>query len=325
MKAHVQAAVRVVLAFAVSMWVPSAGAQAYPGKPVRVIAPFPPGGGTDIFARAVAQKLSGALGQQVVVENRSGAGGMIGSELAARAAPDGYTLLLTSSSTHAIGPHLVRKPPYDPLRDFAPIILIASAPNVLVVHPSVPARTVKELVALAKARPGEINFASNGTGTLSHLTAELFKLQTGISMVHVPYKGGPPAVIDLVAGHVSGLFAAFPTVSGQMRAGKLRAVAVTSAKRLDAERDIPTVAETLPGFESSQWWGMFAPAGTSAEIVDRLNGEVLKILGDAEVRSRFAADAAQAAGGSAREFAAFLTADYEKWGKVVKASGIRAD
>lgn len=304
---------------------PAVPAQSYPVKPVRIIAPFPPGGGTDLFARAVAQKLTAALGQQVVVDNRSGAGGMIGSELAARASPDGYTLLVTSSSTHSINPHLSRKPLYDPLRDFTPVINIASAPNVLVVHPSLPARTVKELVSLAKARPGAINYASNGSGTLSHLTGELFKLQTGVNMVHIPYKGGPPAVIDLVAGQVSALFTAFPTVFGQVRAGRLRALAVSGTKRAVAAPHLPTVGETVPGFESVQWWAMFAPAGVPAEIVDKLNSEVAKIIAGPEVKGRFAAEGAEPIGGSPREFAAFLKADYEKWGKVVKEVGIRPE
>jgi len=302
-----------------------AAAQTYPVKPVRVIAPFPPGGGTDLFARSVAQKLSIAWGQQVVVDNRSGAGGMIGSDMVARAAADGYTLLITSSSTHSISPQLARTPLYDPLRDFAPVALIATAPNVLVVHPSVPARSVKDLIALAKAHPGAINYASNGSGTLSHLTGELFKLQAGINMVHIPYKGGPPAVIDLVAGQVSALFTALPTVFPQVRNGKLRLLAVTGDKRLPALPDIPTVAETIPGFESVQWWGMFAPPGTPANLVDRLNRDVAKILGDAEIKARFAAEGAEPAGGSPGDFTAYVKTDYERWSKVVKAAGIRPE
>lgn len=309
----------------VLLWLPFAAAQSYPGKPVRVVVPFPPAGGTDLFARTVAQKLSTVLGQQIIVDNRSGAGGMIGSESVARAAPDGYTLLITSSSTHSINPHLTRKPLYDPLRDFAPVIVIASAPNVLVVHPSLPVRTVKELIALAKARPGQINYASNGSGTLSHLTGELFKLQAGINMQHIPYKGGPPAVTDLMAGQVSALFAAFPTVFGQVRAGRLRAVAVTGARRAAAAPDLPTMSDTLPGFESSQWWGMFAPAATSSAIISRLNSETARFLGDADVRERFASDGAEPMGGSPRVFADFLRADHEKWGKVVRETGIRPE
>ena len=297
-------------------------AQTYPARPIRVIAPFPAGGGTDLIARSIAQKLSLAWGQQVVVDNRSGAGGMIGSELVARAAPDGYTLLITSSSTHVISPHLARKPLYDPLTDFAPVILIASAPNVLVVHPSVPARSVRELIELAKKRPGALNYASNGSGTLSHLTGELFKLQTGINLVHIPYKGGPPAVVDLVAGQVSVLFSALPTVFAQVRAGRLRVLAGTGDKRIAALADAPTAAETVPGFESVQWWGMFAPPALPAELSARLSGEIARMLVDADLKARFAAEGAEPAQASARDFAAFLRADHEKWGKVVKAAGI---
>jgi tripartite-type tricarboxylate transporter receptor subunit TctC len=302
-----------------------ASAQSYPTKPVRVIVPFPAAGGTDLFARAVAQKLSGTLGQQVIVDNRSGAGGMIGCELVAKAPPDGYTLLITSSSTHVISPHITRKPPYDAIRDFTPISLLASAPNLLVVHPSVPARTVRELVALAKSQPGQLNYASNGAGTLSHLTGELFKLKTGAQFVHIPYKGGPPALIDLVSGQVSMLFTAVPTASVHMRAGRLRAIALTGEKRLLTLKEVPTVSETIPGFESSQWWGMFGPAGLPAELVTRLNGEVEKILRAPEVRARFASDGADALGGSASEFAAFFKTDFEKWGKVAKQAGIRPE
>ncbi len=297
-------------------------AQTYPARPIRVIAPFPAGGGTDLIARSIAQKLSLAWGPQVVVDNRSGAGGMIGSELVARAAPDGYTLLITSSSTHVISPHLARKPLYDPLTDFAPVILIASAPNVLVVHPSVPARSVRELIELAKKRPGALNYASNGSGTLSHLPGELFKLQTGINLVHIPYKGGPPAVVDLVAGQVSVLFSALPTVFAQVRAGRLRVLAGTGDKRIAALADAPTAAETVPGFESVQWWGMFAPPALPAELSARLSGEIARMLVDADLKARFAAEGAEPAQASARDFAAFLRADHEKWGKVVKAAGI---
>lgn len=303
---------------------PAVLAQSYPVKPVRMIVPFPPGGGSDILARAVAEKLASALGQQFIIDNRSGAGGALGTELATKASPDGYTLILNSSSALVIGPNLVRNPPYDPLRDLTSVVLVASAPNVLVVHPSVPAKTVKELIALAKKRPGELNYASNGAGTLSHLTGELFKLRAGIEMVHVPYKGGAPAVIDTMAGNVSLLFAAFPTVSAQVRAGRLRALAVSSAKRAVIAPDLPAVAETLPGFESSQWWGLFGPAGMPANVVSRLNAEMQKVLALPDVKKRLAADAAETIGGSATECAEFLRADYEKWRKVVQESGVRS-
>ena len=312
----------VALVCAAACALPAVFAQSYPVKSIRIVAPFPPSGGTDLFARALAQKLGAVFAQQVIVDNRSGAGGMIGSDMVARAAPDGYTLLVTSSSTLSIAPHLTRKPLYDPLRDFSPVIVIASAPNLLVVHPSLPVRTVGELIDLAKARPGAINYASNGSGTLSHLTGELFKLQARVNLAHIPYKGGPPAVIDLVAGQVSVLFTAIPTALTQVRAGRLRAVAVTGLQRVDAVRELPTVAETLPGFESSQWWGMLAPPGTPADIVDKLNAEVGRMLVDADVKARFANEGADSIGGSPRDFAAYLKADYEKWGKVVRAAGI---
>ena len=303
-----------------------AGAQTYPAKPVRVIVPFPPGGAADIVARAITQKLAELWGTQVIVDNRAGAGGMIGAELAARAAPDGHTVLFASSSPMVISPNLAAKPPYHPVRDFVPVILIGYSPNVLLIHPSLPARTVKELIALAKGRPGQINYASNGTGTLGHLTTEMFKLQAGIDIVHVPYKGGAPAAIDTVAGHTSILIAAFPTVSAQMRAGRLRALAVTTKRRAQIAPELPTVAEAaLPGFESTQWWGAYGALGLSAEIVAKLNADIGKVLASAEVRERLAADAAEPGGGTPRELAEYLKADYERWGRVVRDAKIRAE
>ena len=299
--------------------------QAYPAKPVRVIVPFPPGAAADMVARAITQKLGDTWGTQVVVDNRAGAGGLIGAEAGARAAPDGYTVLFASASPMSVNPHLTAKPPYHPLRDFTPIILIGFSPNVLVVHPSLPVKSMKELIALAKARPGQLNYASNGVGTLSHLASELIKLQAGIDLVHVPYKGGAPAMIDTVAGHCSVFISAYPTVAGQMRAGRLRAIAVTSAKRLGLAPELPTVAETLPGFEAIQWWGAYGPVGLPAELVARLNADIGRALLSAEVKQRLAADAAEPGGGSPRDLAAYLKTDYERWGKVVKASGIRAE
>ena len=303
-----------------------AGAQVYPARPVRVIVPFPPGGAADIVARAITQEMTRGWGTPVVVDNRAGAGGLIGAEQAARAAPDGYTLLFASASPMSVSPHLTAKPPYHPLRDFTPIVLIGFSPNVIVVHPSLPVRTMKELIALARARPGQINYASNGVGTLSHLAVELVKHQAGINLVHVPYKGGAPAIIDTVAGHCSVFFAAYPTLSAQVRAGRLRALAVTSAKRIALAPELPTVAEAaLPGFEATQWWGAYGPVGLSAGLVTKLNADIGKALQSAEVKQRLAVDAAEPAGGTPGDLAAYLKTDYERWGKVVKASGIRPD
>lgn len=301
----------------------AATAQVYPAKPVRVIVPFPAAGGTDLMARTVAEKMGAALGQQFLVDNRTGAGGTLGSDLVAKSAPDGYNLLVTSSSALVIGPNLMQKPPYDPLRSFSSIIIISSAPNVLVVHPSVPAKNVQELITLARQRPGQINYASNGAGTLSHLTGELFSQRTGIKMVHVPYRGAPPAVIDTMAGNVSLLFTAYPTVSVQVQSKRLRALAVTGGKRAAIAPDLPSIAETLPGFESSQWWGMFGPAGMQAEAVNRLNAAAQQALTMADVRKRLAADAAEPIGGSAAETEKFLRQDYEKWRKVIRDAGVK--
>ncbi|MGZ8156972.1 MAG: Bug family tripartite tricarboxylate transporter substrate binding protein [Burkholderiales bacterium] len=301
-----------------------AAAQSYPEKPVRVIVPAPAGGALDIVARTLTQKLSDAFGAQFIVDNRGGAGGAIGAEAVARAAPDGYTLLITSSSAVSINPHFAPKP-LDPLRSFSPIVLVGSSPNVLVAHPSLPARSVKDLIAIAKARPDALSFASNGSGTLSHLTGALFMQRAGVKMLHVPYKGAAPAVIDTVAGNVSVLFAAFGSVSAQERAGKLRGLAVTSLKRAAIAPQLPTVAETLPGFESTQWWGVYGPAGLSGEIVNRLNAELNKILRMADVQKRLAAEAAEPAGGTPGELAAYHKADFEKWGKVVRSAGVKAE
>ncbi|HEY7656904.1 MAG TPA: tripartite tricarboxylate transporter substrate binding protein [Burkholderiales bacterium] len=300
-------------------------AQTYPTKPVRVIVPFPPGGAADIVARAITQEMSRAWGTQVVVDNRAGAGGLIGAEQAARAAPDGYTLLFASASPMSVNPHLAAKPPYHPLRDFTPIVVIGFSPNVIVVHPSLPARTMKSLIALAKAQPGQINYASNGVGTLSHLGMELVKQQAGIDLVHVAYKGGAPALIDTVAGHCSVFFAAYPTLSAQVRSGRLRAVAVTTGRRIALAPELPTVAETLPGFEAIQWWGAYGPAGLAPALVSKLNSDIGRALASVEVKRRLAADAAEPGGGSPGDLAAYLKTDYERWGRVVKASGIRAN
>lgn len=312
--------------FAAIVFAGSAYAQGYPEKAVRVVVPFPAGGAADIVARQVMQGLSASFGNQFIVDNRAGAGGAIGADNVARAAPDGYTLLFASSSALSINPHTMAKTPYDALRDFTPIVLIGYAPNVLVVHPSLPARNVKELIAVARARPGALNFASNGAGTLSHLTGELFMQRANVRMVHVPYKGAAPAVIDTMAGNVSVLFAAYPSVSSQERNGRLRALAVTGAKRAQIAPNLPTVAEAgLAGFESTQWWGFYGPAGLPAAIVTRLNAETNKVLKTSDVVKRLAADGADAAGGTPVELASYHKADFERWGKVVKAAAIKPE
>ena len=317
--------IRQVLSYAVLLS-SAVCAQTYPDKSVRVVVPFPPGGAADIVGRAITQKLTDAFGKSFLVDNRSGAGGVLGADLAAHAAPDGYTLLFASSSSLSVSPHIMSKPPYDPLRDFAPVVLIGHTPNLLVTHFSVPAKSVRQLIALAKARPGELVFASNGTGSLGHLTMELFMQRTGIKMLHVPYRGGAPAMIDTVAGNTSVLFAAFSTVYAQVRAGKLRALAVTSARRIQAAPELPTVAEAaLPGFESTQWWGLYGPACLPAGIVSKLNEQVNKILGNADIKQRLATDATEPLGGSPADLAAYLKADYERWGKVVRDAGIRPE
>ena len=311
---------------AIALVAACAHAQNYPEKSVRVVVPFPPAGAADIVARHVTQKLSEAFGVQFVVDNRAGAGGAIGTDLAAHAAPDGYTLLNASSSSMSINPHIGAGTPYDPQRSFTPVVLIGYAPNVLVIHPSVPAKTVKELIAFAKARPDALNVASNGNGTISHLTLELFKQRTGIRLVHVPYKGSSQATIDLMAGQVSMLFAAYPSVVAQVQSGKLRALAVTSAKRAAIAPQLPTMAEAaLPGFESSQWWGLYGPAGLPPAIVARLNTELNKILRTSDIKQRFAADGAEPGSGTPNDLAVYLKNDYEKWGKVIRASGIKSE
>jgi tripartite-type tricarboxylate transporter receptor subunit TctC len=303
-----------------------AAAQAYPEKPVRVVVPATAGGALDVVARQLMQKLGESLNAQFIVDNRGGAAGAIGAENVARAAADGYTLMFASSSVLAINPTLGAKTTYDILRNFAPIILVGYAPNVLAVHPSLPARTVKELIAIAKAKPGTLAFASNGAGTLSHLTAALFMQQARIEMLHVPYKSAAPAVIAAAAGEVPVIFSAYPSVSTQMQAGKLRGLAVTSAKRIAAAPALPTIAEAaLPGFESTQWWGFYAPAAAPADIVARLNREMNLILATAETRKRLAAEGAEPAGGSPADLGAYHRADYERWEKVIRAAGIKAD
>jgi len=306
---------------------PAAFAQAtFPSKPIRIVVPFPPGGTTDILARAAAQKMTEAWKEQVVVDNRPGAGGNIGAELVAKASADGYTMLMGTVGTHAINPSLYAKMPYDHVKDFAPVILVASVPNVLVVHPSVPANTVQELIAYAKANPGKINFASSGSGTSIHLAGELFKTMSGVQMAHVPYKGSAPAIADLLGGQVQIMFDNLPSALPQIRGGKLRALAVTSAQRAPALPDVPTVAESgLPGFEASSWFGLLAPAGSPRDAILKVNGEVNRWLASPEAKEKLTSQGANAAGGSSEVFARHAATETAKWQQVVKASGAKVD
>jgi tripartite-type tricarboxylate transporter receptor subunit TctC len=302
----------------------AAAAQDYPSKPVRVIVPFPPGGVNDTVGRLIATQLSERLGKQFVVENRTGAASIVGSEIAANAPKDGYTLLVVSL-VNAVNPWLY-KLPYDPINAFTPVAFLSTAPNVLVVNPEFPVKSVKELLDLAKAKPGDIQYASAGVGSFMHLGAELFKLTAGVDMLHVPFKGGGPAMIDLIAGHTKVGFATTITTSPHVKAGKLRALGVGATKRNAVLPDVPTIAEAgVPGYEVANWIGMVAPAGTPAPIVDKLHAEITALLNTPEVQKRFADQGAEAVHMSPAEFGAFMAKEIEKWGRVVKAGKIKKD
>jgi tripartite-type tricarboxylate transporter receptor subunit TctC len=302
-----------------------AGAQSYPAKSIRVIAGFPPGSGADITARLVGARLNDALGQQVVVDNRPGAGSNIAAELAAKSPADGYTLFI-GTVANTINATLYSKLPFDFVRDFAPVALATATPNVLVVHPSVPAKSVKELIALAKSRPGQLNFASAGVGTAPHLSAELFKTMAGVSLSHIPYKGSPPAVTDLLAGEVALMFSPSSTVIPHVKSGRLRALAVTTATRLPSLPELPTVAESgLKGYETITWFGFVAPAKTPPAIITRLNAEIVKVLANPEVRRQFAVQGIETLGGTPERFAEYIREEIAKWAKVIKLSGARAE
>jgi tripartite-type tricarboxylate transporter receptor subunit TctC len=317
---------RAALAVLLAVCASGAWAQAYPTRPIRLVVPFPAGGTTDILAREVGQRLSVTLGQPVVIDNRPGAAGNIGTELAARSAPDGYTLLMCTVNTHAINPNLYAKLPYDHVKDFAPVILVAGVPNVLEVTPALPVNSVADLIKLAKEKPGQINFASSGSGTSIHLSGELFKTMAGVDMTHVPYKGSAPAITDLMGGQVQVMFDNLPSSLQQIKAGKLRAIAVTSAKRAPALPDVPTIAESgLPGFEATSWFGIVAPAGTPPAIIARINADIDQWLQSPDVKEKLLAQGAIAAGGTPEQFAAHIRSETEKWAKVVKASGAKVD
>jgi len=299
---------------------------AYPAKAIRYVVPFPAGGPLDIVARAIAQELNKSWGQPVVIDNRPGAGGNIGADLVAKAPADGYTILMGAVSTHAINVTLYNKLPYDPIRDFAPVTLITSVPNVLVVHPSVPANNVKELIALAKSRPGQLNFASGSTGSAGHLAGELFNSMAGVRMTHIPYKGAAPAVVDLMAGHVSLMFDNMSSALPNIKATRVRALAVTTLKRSPLLPQLPTISDAgLRGFDIATWFGIFAPAGAPPDIVARLNSEIVRILHTPEMKERLALLGAEPIGNKPDEFAAFVKAEIPKYAKVIQASGARAD
>jgi len=319
-------AARLVLMALAAAAAGSAFAQAgYPSKPVRLVVPSSAGGGTDIVARIIAPDLSKRLGQQVVIDNRPGAGTMIGIEVAAKSPPDGYTLLM-GLSTLAINSALYKKVPYDPQRDFAPITQAVSSASIIVVHPSVPVKTLKELIAFARARPGQINYASAGTGTYPHMTMELFLSMAQLKMVHIPYKGTGPAMIDMVAGQVATMAATILTGMPQIRAGRLRPLGITSAARSPIVPDIPTVAEAgLPGYESVQWYGMLAPARTPRDIITRLHGEATRVLQQPEIKARFAGDGADPVGSSPEEFTRYIQSELTKWAKVARDAGIQQE
>ena len=300
-------------------------AQNYPSRPLRFLVGFPPGGTSDILARTIGQKLGDALGQQVVIENRPGAGGNIGAEAAAKSAPDGYTIFMSTTS-QAISVSLYGKLNYDLVRDFTPVIQAVNYTNLLVVHPSLPVKSVKELIALAKARPGQLNYGTAGNGTPPHMTGELFKSYTGINLQHVPYKGGAPAIADLLGGQITIMFDNVPPLLPHVQAGKMRPLAVTSLKRISVLRDVPTLDEAgLKGFDSVAWNGVLAPAGTPKEIVARLNTEILRILGMPDVRERLSSQGADPVGGTPEQFAGLIRDEIRKWAKVVKDSGARVD
>jgi tripartite-type tricarboxylate transporter receptor subunit TctC len=309
----------VLLAFTAT----SALAQSYPVRPIRLIVPYPPGGPTDFVGRSVGQKLTQLLGQQVVVDNRPGAGTIIGSELVARAAPDGYTLLFGTGGGTFLAPLMLTKVPYDPLRDFAPVGMLVMSPQVLVVHPSVSATTVPELVALAKSKPGALNFASVGTGTSPHLGGELLQSLAGIKLVHVPYKGTAPAMTDLISGQVHLMFSSMPTVLAHVKAGKLRLLGTGGTRRSAVIPDTPPIADTVRGFELVTWYGVFAPVRVSQDIVKKLNAAIATALADAEVRDRLAAQGLEPTPMTPEQLKRYTEQDVSRWSRLIKAAGIK--
>ena len=304
----------------------NAHAETYPDKPIKIVVPYPAAGTPDILAREIAGKLTTALGQQVIVDNRPGAGGNIGSEMVAKAAPDGYTIIMATVATHSINQALYKKLPFDPIKDFAPIILVATTPNVLVVNPSLPLKSVRDLIALAKSKPGEITFSSGGNGTSHHIGGSLFQKMTGVQMTHVPYKGSGAALPDLIGGQVNIMFDNLTSSMPHIKSGKLRALATTGLTRSAAMPDLPTVNESgVPGFEIVAWFGLMAPANTPRAIVERLNHEVGKILNLPDMKARFIAQGAEPAPGTPEQFGVFVKEKLAQWAPIVKASGAQID
>lgn len=300
-------------------------ADSYPQRPIRMIVAYPPGGGTDQVGRVMAEQLSQTLGQQVVVDNRGGATGNIGTELAARAVPDGHTLLMGNVAPNAVNVSLFKKLAFDPVKDFSPVSLVAITPNILVAHPSVPVKSIGDLISLAKAKPGALNFPSAGVGSSSHLAGELLKSLAGIDMVHIPFKGGGPAMVATISGEVQIMFATMPAAMPHVKSGKVRPVAVTTAKRSQAMPDLPTVAEAgVKGYDAATWYGLLAPAGTPKPIVDRLHADVVKILAG-PARQRLEAQGFEPDGGTPAAFAAYIKSEIAKWAKVIKDAGIPAE
>jgi tripartite-type tricarboxylate transporter receptor subunit TctC len=316
---------RAALAVFAALTAATSMAQNYPARPVRMVVPFTPGGSTDIIGRVVAQKLGEAWGTQVIVDNRPGAGGNIGVEIVAKSPPDGYTLLVGHIGTMAVNPSLYPKLAYDPLRDFVPISLAAYVHNMLAVHPSLPAKTVKDVIALARAKPGALNYGSGGSGSAAHLSVEYFKLAAKIDVQHIPYKGTAPMLTDLIGGQLSLTITGVPPLLAQVKAGKLRGIAVAAAKRLPLLPDLPTMAETVPGYESTQWYGILAPAGTPKEIVAKINADIARGMKQPETAQRLSGEGADPFGGPSEQFGAHIKAEIERWGKVIRASGARPD
>lgn len=308
------------------IWAFGSAAQTYPVKSIRAIVAYPPGGGSDQFARPIAAKLSERLGRQVVVDNRGGAAGVIGSEAAARAPADGYTIFMDNVTSHALYPPLVPNLPFNTLRDFAPIALAAFSPNAVIVHPSVPVRTVKELIALAKAKPGQLSYSHAGTAGPAHLTGEMFNMRAGTNILNIPYKGGGPAIMDLIAGHVPVTWSTLPTAFTHVKAARVRALAVTSAQRVSPAPDIPTVAESgLPGFEANNWYGVMAPAGVPREIIARLHAEMVVVMKSPDIVERFNNLGFETMASTPQEMYDNIRTETEKWTKVIRDAGIKLE